>query len=412
MKRYAFLPIACALLLLGVGCNQAAKETEQTPTAPSSGNQQVSDGTDTERTPVPGGIRPSLKHNNWLTYKGSGGISFLYPPSEEPRQPWDGSDKYPITILDRSLDSAWMELRVITGDGEEGCAPNGTSDTRYINGLLFETCQTIEGAAGSTYRSYRYSTARDERTVHLTFTVRHLTDPGIDERCVDGSVTDNSCEEFNPTRDAEVFRDIIATFLWPDANGINMSDEIIEERTDDLTLSIRYPTLMDATFAGAFNDRLRSDMHALAEEFTGYQNGPLAEQSPGPLSLTLEPTHIYTDGNIVQVLLSGSEYTGGAHPGNVYRNYIYDGENQTYISLFDFFERHDISIESVVEQARNTLEQHPYIGADTDWIKSGTEPKPENYEIGNIEQDRVTIIFPAYQVGPYAAGPQEIVVGL
>lgn len=47
---------------------------------------------------------------------------------------------------------------------------------------------------------------------------------------------------------------------------------------------------------------------------------------------------------------------------------------------------------------------------DDDWIEKGAGANAENYESWTITKKGLAITFDAYQVGPYAAGPQHVVV--
>ncbi|MDQ5844493.1 MAG: RsiV family protein, partial [Acidobacteriota bacterium] len=47
---------------------------------------------------------------------------------------------------------------------------------------------------------------------------------------------------------------------------------------------------------------------------------------------------------------------------------------------------------------------------DDDWIQRGAGPKADNYKSWSITRKGLGIYFDSYQVGPYAAGPQRVVV--
>ncbi len=50
------------------------------------------------------------------------------------------------------------------------------------------------------------------------------------------------------------------------------------------------------------------------------------------------------------------------------------------------------------------------ICTDDEWLKEGTKPDPENYRSISIELDGLLVIFNAYQVACYAAGPQTVLI--
>ena len=47
---------------------------------------------------------------------------------------------------------------------------------------------------------------------------------------------------------------------------------------------------------------------------------------------------------------------------------------------------------------------------DDDWIERGAGPEAENYTSWTIGKKGLGIIFDAYQVAAYAAGPQHVLV--
>jgi hypothetical protein len=48
------------------------------------------------------------------------------------------------------------------------------------------------------------------------------------------------------------------------------------------------------------------------------------------------------------------------------------------------------------------------ICTDDEWLKEGTKPDVKNYESLPIEPEGILVIFNAYQVACYAAGPQTV----
>ena len=50
--------------------------------------------------------------------------------------------------------------------------------------------------------------------------------------------------------------------------------------------------------------------------------------------------------------------------------------------------------------------------ADVDYIRQGVTPEALNFQSYAIEGDALVLIFPPYQVAPYAAGTQEVSIPL
>ena len=63
-----------------------------------------------------------------------------------------------------------------------------------------------------------------------------------------------------------------------------------------------------------------------------------------------------------------------------------------------------MTIEEVSAQTADQLKAK----LDTAFFPDGASPDPKNYQTFIVGPDKVTFIFQDYQVGPYAAGPQEV----
>ena len=104
--------------------------------------------------------------------------------------------------------------------------------------------------------------------------------------------------------------------------------------------------------------------------------------------------------------------TLGAHPNTFYRTFTFDlstGAELDIASLFvprsDYLRR--LSAISQFELAKSLGEF-----ADVEYIAQGTGPEPLNYQSFAIKDGELILLFPPYQVAPYAAGSQEVSIPL
>lgn len=111
---------------------------------------------------------------------------------------------------------------------------------------------------------------------------------------------------------------------------------------------------------------------------------------------------------VLSVLFQISEYSGGAHPGDFHNSINYNLASRKVIDLSDIFIRGSDYLTTVANLSIANLRQNPYLN-DQD-IERGAAPELENYRLWTITPDGLLIIFEEYQVGPYAAGPQTIVI--
>lgn len=104
--------------------------------------------------------------------------------------------------------------------------------------------------------------------------------------------------------------------------------------------------------------------------------------------------------------------TLGAHPNTFYRTFTFDlktGLELDIASLFvprsDYLRR--LSAISQFELAKSLGEF-----ANVEYISQGTKPEALNFQSFAIEGDTLVLLFPPYQVAPYAAGSQEVSIPL
>lgn len=92
----------------------------------------------------------------------------------------DISFKYPATLGSSYVTASIWPPAISVTDGAQACAttsdaqsvPGPTLSEQTFNGEMFCVWQQDEGAAGSTYREFRISFVKDEKTYVLGFTVQ------------------------------------------------------------------------------------------------------------------------------------------------------------------------------------------------------------------------------------------------
>ena len=169
-----------------------------------------------------------------------------------------------------------------------------------------------------------------------------------------------------------------------------------------------------------------------------------------PYRLYVEEIKLFKPLNpdIVSVRIRLYTYTGGAHGGTQYYSWNYSQKQRKFLSLNDIFPVSDYCAQLVmvgrkplfqkkplseclnpspsqnitgseellnlVIRVQNILFRHKKQGNKYDkYIKGdilrGTQ---KHFKIWNIHQNEIIIVFPEYQVGPYAAGSFEVFVPL
>ena len=107
----------------------------------------------------------------------------------------------------------------------------------------------------------------------------------------------------------------------------------------------------------------------------------------------------------------GSYYQGAAHPNSYSHVVNYDLKNGKPIKLADLFTPgakylQAISAFCIADLKKQSSEK----GLLEDQIREGAGPNAKNFQSWTISKQGLGINFDSYQVGPYAAGPQFVLV--
>ncbi len=98
---------------------------------------------------------------------------------------------------------------------------------------------------------------------------------------------------------------------------------------------------------------------------------------------------------------------GAAHPGSYSITLNYDLAQGRELVLADLFLPNMDYLGSISNYCVAELSKQPFFEGP---FAEGAQPKPENYSRWNIAPDGLMITFDEYQVAPYAAGPQQVLI--
>lgn len=99
--------------------------------------------------------------------------------------------------------------------------------------------------------------------------------------------------------------------------------------------------------------------------------------------------------------------TLGAHPNTYYRTFTFDAASGSELALKDLFVPGYLNV--LANEAKNRLpaivkEQSGGYDADPDMLALGITPEAVNFQSFYLDGANLVIIFPPYQIGPYALG--------
>ncbi len=205
--------------------------------------------------------------------------------------------------------------------------------------------------------------------------------------------------------------------------GIDIVAKQINETNKKLRyqLSAEYPELTGSIGAGhgKFNREVKALVQKKVSAFKKDVAGPDGDEGAGEtMGNDLEISYAVAVANDDLVSIEfevGSYYSGAAHPNSYSEVVNYDLKNGKLLSLGDLFQPGTKYLEAIASYCIEDLKrQSKAMGSnsmlDDETIETGAAPKAENYESWTITRKGLAITFDAYQVGPYAAGPQHVVI--
>jgi hypothetical protein len=153
---------------------------------------------------------------------------------------------------------------------------------------------------------------------------------------------------------------------------------------------------------------------------------PTAEDEPAPdVSTSAGDESLGSDITIgYEVALAkddliGLEFTvssysaGAAHPNSYTEVVNFDLKNGKLLKLADLFQPGSKYLQTLSTYCIQDLKKQakgPDAMLDEDWIQRGAAAELTNYDNWTITRKGLAITFDPYQVGPYAAGPQHVLI--
>jgi len=174
------------------------------------------------------------------------------------------------------------------------------------------------------------------------------------------------------------------------------------------TLTAQTPQLTgsDDPRVVAFNQRLNDLITKEVDMWRqSFQELRVTPNSTGS-SLDVKYTLVSQFGDIWSFKFDSSFYAdSAAHPGLNSMTLNYDLGQGRELALGDLFLPNSNYLESISNYCVVELSKQPFFDAP---FAEGAKPTPENYRNWNITSDGLMITFDTYQVGPGAAGPQQV----
>jgi uncharacterized protein DUF3298 len=176
------------------------------------------------------------------------------------------------------------------------------------------------------------------------------------------------------------------------------------------TISAEIPVLVgsDDPRVQTFNAEMKAIVEA---SVAGFKNN-LANIPPSPSStestFQLRYNLLSPPGNILSLKFDiQTFYTGAAHPGDSSQTITFDLERGQDVSLADLFVP---DVDYLTALSKYCIAQLNTRDIGFQGFELGATATAQNYRNWNITADGLMITFDEYQVAPYAAGPQTVVI--
>ncbi len=212
---------------------------------------------------------------------------------------------------------------------------------------------------------------------------------------------------------------VLITFLFCFSCALAQSsspafkEKKIVEKSGNYNIEISCPLMTESIHpAGCekYNALIHQYFDAQIKVFqSDYERGESAGVTDIPWSLNYSYVIKYNSPSLVSILLIGSDYCGGAHPTPVYHCVNFDLEKGKVVVMKDIFHKGSGYYEKLSTFCIRELKKRD-ISSNNELINEGASSRAENFECFYFKRDAMVILFPPYQVAPYEAGPQEVMI--
>lgn len=176
------------------------------------------------------------------------------------------------------------------------------------------------------------------------------------------------------------------------------------------TVNAQIPVIRESTDprALAFNNQMQVIVEKEIDAFKQNVSGLPADPNLASSSFDTTYNMLLQTGTLAAFKFDFAGYTSGAaHPYHYSTTVNYDFEQNRQLSLDELFLPGSNYLELISTYCIAQLSQRD-IGFEAS--ADGAQPTAQNYRNWNITSDGLMITFDEYQVAPYAAGPQLVVV--
>jgi hypothetical protein len=206
-------------------------------------------------------------------------------------------------------------------------------------------------------------------------------------------------------------------------SAVRVVPKVIREANKKLRYSLdaEYPEIQGDTRFDKFNQQARGmitkDVAAFKSSETADEPDETSELPDETQTSTLDIGYQirFANEDLISIEFHEGQYSRGAAHGSSYTAVLnYDVKNGKKLALADLFNPKSNYLNVIsaysVKDLREQVKKDQDSMIDEDMMKTGTEPRADNFEAWIITRKGLWITFDPYQVAAYAAGPQHVLV--
>lgn len=186
---------------------------------------------------------------------------------------------------------------------------------------------------------------------------------------------------------------------------VKITDRSIKDSKSDYNIEIHYPELSYALNQRGM-DKWNAEFKLAADEFKNYADEMIEDSREyGVEFMDFERTYevTYNKDNLLSILTTISEYTGGVHPQSFRESHVINTETGESVTLKDLLGDNYWDIVNQKVMSEIYTKYNPYPGGFT-----GIQEDPEFY----LTENGVVIYFQIYVYTPYSDGFPEFTIPL
>ncbi|MCA9386712.1 DUF3298 and DUF4163 domain-containing protein [Candidatus Dojkabacteria bacterium] len=227
-------------------------------------------------------------------------------------------------------------------------------------------------------------------------------------------LTDTSTDNDYMMQDEDDMEEMMDDMIG-DYSDIKINFQKIEEETDLYSATLTYPVITSSnkSLEKDFNDEVyklfHNDLEAIKKASS--DDAEFIKESGNKYSIGIDTSLSFQNDELISFITDGYVYYGGAHGSSAGHNITYSTKDKKLIEISDLF-RDDSYLDYLSEVSRAQLRQQDWYDEtlSDEWVITGTEPKEDNFSLFYLTEDSLVITLAEYQVAPYAAGQQKVIV--